>query len=142
MSNVRPLMLGAVKSLLAGFRASAELGRASRLERQRKLPEAVAAARLGLERLRQPFVKRSRPIEGSSLASLTVLVERIATLTGAEGAQVSDLRDSLSLLKSFRTAGSASYTGLQAWIPYLEARLARHSANEGTFSGTGGSQHE
>ena len=130
-------MLGAVKSLLAGFLASADFGRASRLERQRRLPEAIAAARSGLERLRQPFVRRSRPVEGSSLASLTVLVERIATAVGAEGAEASDLRDSLSLLKTLETGDSGFQASLYEWIPYLEARLARHSANEGTYSGAG-----
>lgn len=126
-------MLFAVRSLLAGYQASAAFGRAARLEQEQRFTEAIAAARGGLERLRQPFVRRSRPVEGSSLASLTVLIERIASVTGREGATVSDLRDSLLLLKANSVNGEAD-TKLRSWIPYLEASLARHSANEGEYS--------
>lgn len=114
-------MFATLRSFVVALRASAAVGRASRLQIQGNHAEAMQAARAGLSLLRKPFVNRMSPPKGAALASLTTMVEGLAHKTSASGAEVVDLQDSLAFLK--KLPPSTSEGDLQAWIPYLEAQL-------------------
>ena len=111
---------GGLRSYFVALRASAALGRALRQQRLGKRREALSTARGALDLLRRPFVFRQHPAEGSSLATLTVLVEQLAVELKEQGACRQDLTDALSFLGTPPNDPPA----LNTWVPYLEARLA------------------
>ena len=119
------LMLRRIRSYFAGMKASAALGRASRLQRDGKSVEALSVARTGLAALSKPYVFRNCAAEGAALVTLTVLVEAIAFEAKVSGASRHDLRDSLAFLKLLSESPTHSVSDLLAWVPYLEARLAQ-----------------
>ncbi|WP_146204459.1 hypothetical protein [Massilia glaciei] len=120
-------MFATARSFLIALRASASVGRASKLERQGMHAQAIEVAQSGLLALRKPFVNRRSPPEGAALASLTVILEGLAHKTGSAGAELIDLRDSLIFLEALGPAGKASNDDLRSWIPYLKSRLSQES---------------
>jgi hypothetical protein len=118
-------MLRRLRSFIASIRAGAAVGRASGFERKGLLAEAVMTAKDGLSGLRQPYVNRSSPPEGAALASLTIILERLSEKANADGAEVTDLEDSLSFLKRLPSHEGIQADDLRSWIPYLEAKLAK-----------------
>jgi hypothetical protein len=114
----------ALRSYFTGLKASALLGRASKLERSGKVEEAVSVAREALELLRAPHVMRNHPSEGALLSTLTVLVEGAAHSLGIAGADIRDIRDSVEFLKQL-PEGSGE---LREWLPYLQGRINGASA--------------
>ncbi|UCV09303.1 hypothetical protein [Dechloromonas denitrificans] len=112
--------------MIAAFKASAALGRASRKQREGNLVEALAIALGGLEVLRHSYVRRSNPPEGANLASLTALAEAIAWELKVPGAKQQDLIDTLAYLKAANTGNPPPE--LCAYIPFLESRLAEHKS--------------
>ena len=113
------------RSINAGLHASAAVGRGFRARDQGDMRSALIHAQLGLALLRKPYVWRSGPVEGSTLASLTILAEDVADPLGEPGASVNDLSDSISFLT--RLEGEKQ-PELCSSIPYLEARLAAASS--------------
>jgi hypothetical protein len=111
----------ALRSIVASFRASAALGRASRLREQGECKLSLAAAKAGLAELNHAYVRRTNPLEGSSLASLTILCEELASQLCEAGASENDLRDSISFLKGIVDGPTPE---LCSSIPLLESRLA------------------
>ena len=122
-------MLNRLRSFIAALRASAAVGKASKLERQGRLPEAMQASRLGLSELRRPYVNRFSAPEGAALSSLTTILERLAHQTSSPGADVADLKDSLAFLRALTSAEPIENGDLRSWIPYLEGKLS-HEAND------------
>jgi len=97
--------------------------------------EALAAAREGLDVLRDPIIQRRGPVESTLLVSLTTLTEEVAQGLGQRGAALQDLRDAVSILRGLNGAVArfpdladrepASVQQLRSTsLPYLEARLA------------------
>jgi len=115
-------LIDSVRSVLSALRASAALGRASRRQREGKLPEALAVAREGLAILRRTYVQRSNPPEGAAQASLTALAESLAWELNVPGVAEQDLTDTLAFLKALNTGDPAPE--LCEYIPFLESRLA------------------
>ena len=111
--------LGALRSLVASLRAARMVGRAFRLQEQGQLSEAYISAQAGLVLLRQPFVNRQSPPTASALAALTLVAEESAQ-SGATGASLEDLADSLAFLRSINHAPEPE---LCRSIPFLESRL-------------------
>ncbi len=103
------------------MRASATLGRGSRLRERGDVRGALAQARIGLSHLSKPYVRRSNPVEGSGLASLTIMAEELAVELSEQGASAADLADSISFLKRLK---GDSPPELCLFIPFLESRLA------------------
>ena len=122
-------MFAMARSFFIALRASASVGRVSKLERQGMDAEAMEAARAGLSNLRRPFVNRLSPPEGAVLASLTAIIERLAHKTGSAGAEPVDLQDSLLFLRALGPADVASDDDLRSWIPYLESKLSQVSGD-------------
>ena len=116
-------MFSATRSYISALRASASVGRASKLEHAGMYAEAVQAAKSGLTELRRPFVNRLSPPEGAALVSLTAIIERLTYKTTESGAELADLRDSLAFLKSLGPIESSPEADLRVWIPYLEEKL-------------------
>ena len=112
------------RSYFTSLRASAMLGRASKLERRGNVEAAASVAREGLTLLRAPHVLRGHPAEGAALATLTVLVESAAHSRGVAGADPRDIRDSVEFLKRLPDGS----TELREWLPYLEERLRGSAA--------------
>ncbi len=121
-------MFKTVRSYISALRASAAVGRASKLERGGMHAEAIQAARSGLCELRRPFVKRLSPPEGAALVSLTAIIERLTHGTKAAGAEMVDLQDSLAFLRLLGPVETPPEDDLRSWIPYLEAKLSQASA--------------
>jgi hypothetical protein len=121
-------MFTTARSYIAALRAGAAVGRASKLERDGMLPEAIQAARSGLCELRRPFVKRLSAPEGAALVSLTAIIERLTHGTNLGGAEVADLQDSLAFLKLLGPVETKSENDLRLWMPYFEAKLAQASS--------------
>ena len=124
-------MFNRLRSFLASLEAAGAVGKASRLERQGQLLEAMQTATLGLSKLRRPYVNRLSPPEGAALASLTTILERLAHQTHSSGAEDLDIRDSLTFLKALGTNEPIENGDLRAWVPYLEAKLSKSSAGGG-----------
>lgn len=120
-------MFNRFRSFIAALRASAAVGKASKLERQGHLPEAIQAARLGLSELRNPYVNRFSAPEGAALSSLTTILERLAHQTSSPGAEMADLKDSLEFLKALNSTEPIENGDLRSWIPYLEAKLSKEA---------------
>jgi len=120
-------MLKIVRSYFAGLKASAALGRASRLREHGRNAEALAEARRGLGLLSAPHIVRLSPPEGAALLTLTMLVEQLAFEIREPGASHDDLRDSLSFLRLMAKHPSPAVSEQLAWVPYLESRLAQHN---------------
>ena len=125
--NVLRRILRAIQSYFAALKASAALGRASRLHRHGKLAEAMIAARDGLSVLGKTYVLRNRAPEGAALTTLTLLVEELALETHEPGASRNDLRDTLVFLKRLNENPSPEVADQLAWMPYLESRLEKGS---------------
>lgn len=117
-------LIRSIRSVFAAFKASAALGRASRMQQEGHLEEALAIALDGLEVLRLAYVQRSNPPEAASLVSLTALAESIAWELKAPGATQQDLNNTLAYLKAANTGNPPPE--LCAYIPFLESRLAEH----------------
>lgn len=115
-------LISSVRSIVAAFKASGALGRASRKQREGKLSEALAVALEGLAILRKPYVQRSNPPEGANLAALTALAEKIAWKLNVPGAAQQDLKDALAYLITVNTGNPPPE--LCAYIPFLKSRLA------------------
>ena len=109
------------RSLLAGFRASAALGRGFRERDRGDRKRAAQLAQTGLALLRRPYVRRMRPVEGSALASLTVLAEEVRESSSDSGANQQDLADAIAIIRRTALRGG---NGLSEWLPQLEKRLA------------------
>lgn len=114
-------LIDVIRSAVAGVRASAALGRAYRYQRDMRLVDALAMAHNGLSILRQPYVRRSNPPEGSALASLTILAEQVAWQVKGQGAKQEDIQDSVAFLK--RANFGNPPPELCTFIPFLESRL-------------------
>ena len=123
MSNVMRL-IDSVRSVVSALRASAALGRASRKQREGKLPEALAVAQEGLSILRHTYVQRSNAPEGAAHASLTALAESLAWELNVPGVAEQDLTDALAFLRALNTGNPPPE--LCEYIPFLESRLALH----------------
>lgn len=117
-------MLRALHSYFYCLKASASLGRASRLRERGRNAEALSMARCGLEKLRGRHVVRSSPPEAAALLTLTMLVEQLAFEEKAPGASPDDLRDSLAFLKTLAKHTTPEIADQLAWLPYLESRVA------------------
>ena len=115
-------LLNSVRSLLAGFRASATLGKGFRARDRGNFERASQLAQDGLAILRAPYVLRQRAVEGSALLSLTVLAEDMRENSSGTGAGLEDLTDSISLLK-LATSHANTNLALSSWLPQLEQRL-------------------
>ena len=113
------------RSINAGLRASAAVGRGFRARDRGDMRSALIHAQVGLALLRKPYVRRSGPVEGTTLVSLTILAEDVATPLSEPGASLDDLSDSISFLT--RLAGEKQ-PKLCSSIPYLEYRLAAASS--------------
>lgn len=112
--------------MLDAFKASAALGRATRKQQEGNFSEALVVALEGLELLRHAYVRRSNPLEGANLASLTALAEAIAWELKVPGAKQEDLIDTLVYLKAANTGNPPPE--LCAYLPFLESRLAEHKS--------------
>lgn len=119
-------LISSVRSVLDAFKASAALGRATRKQQEGNLSEALVVALEGLEVLRHAYVRRSNPLEGANLASLTALAEAIAWELNVPGAKQQDLIDTLVYLKAANTGNPPPE--LCAYLPFLESRLAEHKS--------------
>jgi hypothetical protein len=108
------------------LRASAALGRATRLRGNRKPREALAEALRGLRLLHQPYIRRTED-GGAIISTLTIFVESLASEIAAPGASPEDLRDSIAFLKSLQGDGHASLVEPVAWLPRLEAKYLQVS---------------
>jgi hypothetical protein len=120
-------MFTSVRSLIVSFKASAALGRASRLREKGHIGEALTEARWGLALLSAPHIARLNPPEGSALLTLTMLVEQLAFEVGELGASPDDLRDSLAFLGLMGENPTPNVAEQMAWVHYLESRLAQHT---------------
>ena len=109
------------RSTRAALRASAAVGRGFRARDRGDLRSALVHAHAGLGLLREPYVRRANPAEGSALASLAILAEEVAVPLGEHGASADDLVDSIAFLS--RLEGEEQ-PELCSSILYLEARLA------------------
>jgi hypothetical protein len=81
------------------MRASAAVGRCARSRDRGELRIALAQARLGLQFLGKAYVRRTNPVEGSALASLTLMAEELGLEVNDLGASTRDLADSIAFLK-------------------------------------------
>lgn len=62
--------------------------------------------------------------EGSTLMSLTIVVEQLAEELGEPGASQRDLADTLELLRGLNSTGRQELSETRRlWIPYLEGRV-------------------
>lgn len=116
-------MIRTIQSYLSSLKASRLFGKASRLRDAERKKEALNFARQSLAVLREPWVFRHRPAEGSVLLCTTMLVEQLGSELNQNGADDNDLADSLKYLKSFRSGTELKIFGSEEWIPYLESRL-------------------
>jgi hypothetical protein len=114
-------MIRALRSIVAGMRASARLGRAFRLRDRGEKTQAMSVAREALALLSAPYVNRDNSPEGSAHVGATVLVEELAYDLGVPGAATSDIADALSFLKRIRGSGEE----YERWIPFLEQRQSQ-----------------
>ncbi len=116
-------MLKAIRSYYSAMKASAALGRASRLHRQGKNADALLVAREGLALLNKPVVDRQSAPQGAVLTTLTVLVEQLASEFQEPGAPLHDLRDALTYLSRLKENPTPEASDQLAWVPYLESRI-------------------
>lgn len=114
-------IIDSVRSLVAAMQASADVGRGFRFRDQGDKSKALVQARLGLTRLSKRYVRRSNPVEGSALVSLSILAEDMGVELGQAGASEADLVDSISYLQGINPKDGVE---LCASIPFLQARLA------------------
>lgn len=84
-----------------------------------------SSARIGLTMLGKPYVRRAHPAEASALVSLTLLAEEAAIELHEQGASVTDLLDSIATIKLL---SGGDGTELKSSLPFLEARLAAASS--------------
>lgn len=122
-------LFDSVKSMYTAMRASAALGHGFKARDQGDLRSALTHARHGLALLRQPYVRRGNPAEGSALVSLTLLAEEAGRSLGEQGMTQDDLADSILFLK--RLEGE-NQPDLCSYLPYLEARygeIMSHAAS-------------
>lgn len=117
-------MIRAIASYFKAIPAIRRFGRATRLHRKGRDPEALASGREALEILRRPGIIRTNPAEGAVLSCATILVEELAGELKLPGAEPSDIADALAVI---RAIGPDSE--FQPWVPYLEGRLAERSAS-------------
>jgi hypothetical protein len=110
-----------VRSMGTAMRAGAAVGRSSRSRREGNLLAALAQARAGLDLLGRRHVCREHPPEAAALVSLTVLAEEIGAELDEAGASLTDLADSVRLLKAMN---SEPVPDLCSSIPFVEERLA------------------
>ena len=120
-------MLSIARSYFASLKASAALGRASRLRAQGRNAEALAEARRGLSLLSALYIFRVSPPEGAALLTLTMLVEQLSFEAKEPGASHDDLRDSLAFLRLIAKHPTPNVSEQLAWVPYLESCLAQHN---------------
>lgn len=113
------------RSINAGLCASAAVGRGFRARDRGDSLRALIHAHVGLALLRKPYVQRMNPVEGSALASLTILAESVADSLGKNGAAIDDLSDAIAFLT--RLQGDKQ-TELCLSIPFLKTRLAATSS--------------
>lgn len=118
------MIVRAIRSFLTTAKASHLFGRACRLRDAGRTEESLRVARQSLEVLRAPWVLRSGPTGASGLISATVLVEQLASELKQPGADAVDVAEALELLKSLPEDSMAKSSSTQAWVPYLESRLA------------------
>ncbi|MEQ1525201.1 MAG: hypothetical protein ABL911_00435 [Gallionella sp.] len=116
-------MIRAIRSYITSLKASRLFGRAGRLRDAGRKEEALNVARQSLTVLREPWVVRLRPAEGSVLLCTTMLVEQVATELNQHGADNDDLADALAYLKSLPPGSELEIFGSEEWVPYLESRL-------------------
>lgn len=111
--------------------AESRLHRAETQRAEGHLEEALREARIGLELLSRPEVRRERTPERLVLVELTVSAEQIAERLNEPGAQRRDVLDSLEFLRRLggmvqgapTVAGTSEAERCLEWIPYLEQRL-------------------
>ncbi|MDO8932278.1 MAG: hypothetical protein Q7U97_07795 [Rhodocyclaceae bacterium] len=110
-----------IRSISAGMRASAVVGRGFKLRDRGDLHGALMQAHAGLALLNKPYVRRGNPVEGSSLASLTILADQVAVELHVQGASAVDLADSIAFLNQLKGDKEPE---LCSFLPFLENRLA------------------
>jgi hypothetical protein len=115
-------MIRALSSIVASLRASARLGRASRLRDTGRREEALVVAHDGLRILRGRAVNRTRPLVASAISCLTIVVEDLATELHSPGAEKTDILDTLTYLKGLPKP-PLNVEDMTAWIPYLESKV-------------------
>jgi hypothetical protein len=114
-----------LRSFRVTLKASGLVGRADRLRRDNRLPEALAIVQSGLALLAADGVYRDGAPAASVLITLTLLAEELGQQLGRQGASERDLRDTLALLKSLPTKKSRARETHDYWVPYLETRLGQ-----------------
>ena len=114
-------LVDSVRSISAGMRASAAVGRCAHSRDRGELRIALEQARLGLQFLGKAYVRRTNPVEGSALASLTLMAEELGLEVNELGASTRDLADSIAFLKLL---DGDPPTELGRSLPFLEQRLA------------------
>ena len=117
-------MIAAIRSYFTVIPAVRRFGRASRLREKGRNSEALAVAREALGILRRPSVIRTNPAESAVLSCATVLVEELANELKSPGAELKDISDTLSIIRSH-----GSESDFVSWVPYLEARLGQGDAS-------------
>jgi hypothetical protein len=117
-------MVGTLRSYLTALRVSGRFGRATKLEREGRVAEALVVGREALALLRAPHIVRSNPPEASVLVSLTMLIERLSFELRQPGAELVDLRDSVRALENLGDHGTATVRQMRDdWLPFLRSRL-------------------
>jgi hypothetical protein len=104
------------------LRASAALGRALRLQRERRLTEALSLAQRELYELRLSKDRSGIRSERVVHASLVTLAESIACELNVSGASIEDLDDAFECLKSLSACDPAPELCDQ--IPFIVSRIA------------------
>jgi len=116
--------MSGVRSYFTALRVSGRYGRATKLEREGRVDDALRAAREALSVLRAAHVVRDNPAEASLLVSLTVLAERLSVSLRQPGADEADVRESVRALEMLAERGNTSDRERRAeWLLFLRRRL-------------------
>jgi hypothetical protein len=116
-------MFVSIGNFFAELKASATLGRASKLARRGRKEYALELAKSGLENLRKKLASRALVAQSGTHVALTIFAERLAKELGTTGAQEIDLQDALDGLKSLPKEKLVG--ALQASAEYLKNRLGQ-----------------
>jgi hypothetical protein len=116
-------MIRAVWSYIVSLRATSRFGDAVKLRDAGRKTEAMVAGKEALAILRRSAINRAGGPEGSCLACCTVLVEELSTELHETGADIADIKDTLTFLRRLPLDPQSK------WIPYLESRAGNAGAS-------------